>query len=696
MSATTTPLLDHWAPPADAGRPVAVLATTFALDEDFVDRDCLSRFLSVNAVEESLPGAEDVGGGRPTSRSVDDVVARLELEEKLADAAVTVIADRSADAHRSTLRWDLLQVAVPGGALLHSKVTVLLWEHSARVIIGSANLTRAGYRTQAELALAAEVRADTPCLLPRADLRELARELESYLGLLPGRTEGVAAVDRARRTLAAFRDRIDLVPAEKRGGALRVRLAPTSPHVRPLDRFADVWGGGRKATEIRQVSPFYDAASDAAGEAIRATTIARNGAGRHRHTVLTLPTLSGTLPVSEPLRARARQGLLEVRLLDDPTREQRQLHAKCLTIIGPDGTAVLMGSSNHTRYGLGLDGQRRHRELNVWLHARAGSREERRLQGLTPVGEPVPTDLDWVDGDDEDETDALQLPVAFHLLIACRDTDRRWTLTCTVDPERLATLGPWRVTDPTGTLLMSAERWRAEGCPPQWVSQVGGDDIPTSLAVTTDAGSARWSVLVDDRGELPPGPSVKDLTTAQLLAALARGRTLSAAVAEILAGRLASPGEESDDDDVLARYDDPALLFRRGRALGAALDQLEQRLARRLNQVDPVGHLSSRLRTPLGPLGLTEHVSADVEDGRMDTPEAVFTLAEIALAMGRVDWAALLAAPVRGAGADELAAAFDGLELAIDGLGELPADLDDYVRVAVGRSRGCLEALCGS
>lgn len=696
MSTTTTPLLDHWAPPADAGHPVAVLATTFALDEDFVDRDCLSRFLSVNAVEESLPGAEDVGGGRPTSRSVDDVVARLELEEKLADAAVTVIADRSANAQRSTLRWDLLQVAVPGGALLHSKVTVLLWEHSARVIIGSANLTRPGYRTQAELALAAEVRADTPCLLPRADLHELAEELESYLDLLPGRTEGVAAVDRARRTLAAFRDRIDLVPAERRGRGLRVRLAPTSPGVGPLDRFSDVWRADRKATEIRQVSPFYDAASDAAGDAIRATTIARNGAGRHRHTVLTLPTLRGTLPVSEPLRARAQQELLEVRLLDDPTSEQRQLHAKCLTIIGPDGTAVLVGSSNHTRYGLGLDGQRRHRELNVWLHAPAGSREERRLQGLAPVGERVPTDPEWVDGDDEDESDALQLPVAFHLLIARRDAGRHWTLTCTVDPERLATLGPWQVADPTGTLLMSAERWRAEGCPPRWVSEVGGDDIPTTLAVTTDAGIARWSVLVDDRGELPPGPSVKDLTTAQLLAALARGRTLSAAVAEILAGRLAAEGEEFDDDDVLARYDDPALLFRRGRALGAALDELRQRLARRLNQVDPVGHLSSRLRTPLGPLGLAEHVRADVEDGRMDTPEAVFTLAEITLAMGRVDWTALLAKPVQRAGAVELASAFDGLDQAIHQLGDLPDDFDDYVRAAVGKGRECVDTLGGS
>lgn len=698
MSTKTAPLLDHWAPPADAGAPVAVLATTFALEPDVLDRDCLSRFLSVNAVEESLPGAEAVGGGRPTSRSVDDIVARLELEERLADASVTVIADRSADAQRSTLRWDLLQVAVPNGALLHSKVSVLLWENSARVIIGSANLTRAGYRSQAELALAAEIRSGVDCLLPRADLAELADELESYLDLLPGQPEGIAAIDRARRTLATFRDRITGVPAGRRTGGLRARLAPTSQVAAPLDRFPEVWRRDRKPTEIVQVSPFYDANSDDAGEAIRKAVIAYNGAGQHEHVVLTLPTLRGALPVSEPLRERAEQGLLEVRLLDDPSDQRRQLHAKCLTVRGPDGTAVLIGSSNHTRYGLGLGGKRRHRELNVWLHAGTGTPAERRLLELTPVGESVPTDTEWVNGDDEDEVDTPVLPLAFQQVITRRDEAGRWTLTCTVDPALLRALPSWRVADHTGTQLMTSQQWNEEGAPAQWASAVGGGDIPTFLTVTTGSDTARWSVLVDDRGELPPGPSVKDLTTAQLLAALARGRTLSAAVAEILAEKLASEEVDFNDDDVLARYEDPALLFRRGRALGAALDQLEERLARSLNEVDPVGHFSSRLRSPLGPLGLTEHVLVDVDDGRMEKPEAVFTLAEIALSMGRVDWAVLLGERPNGAGpaAGELAAAFDRLARAIDQLGDLPTDLDEYARESVERSRRCLSTIGGS
>lgn len=158
-------LLDRWQPPPGAGAPIAVFAATFALEADFVDRDCLSRFLSVTGVDESTDGG--------TSRTVDDIVARIELEDLLGGVTVSVLADRSSVQARSTLRWDLLPCSVPNG-LLHSKVAVLMWEHSTRVLIGSANLTSAGYRKQVEMMLSIDLGPE--CLLSRTDLIELADE----------------------------------------------------------------------------------------------------------------------------------------------------------------------------------------------------------------------------------------------------------------------------------------------------------------------------------------------------------------------------------------------------------------------------------------------------------------------------------------------------------------------------------------
>ena len=65
-----TPLLDFWQKPADAGEPVALLATTYALEPDFFEQNCLARFLEVSSVNEE-------------TKSVDDIVAAVELHESL-------------------------------------------------------------------------------------------------------------------------------------------------------------------------------------------------------------------------------------------------------------------------------------------------------------------------------------------------------------------------------------------------------------------------------------------------------------------------------------------------------------------------------------------------------------------------------------------------------------------------------------
>ena len=61
-----TPLLDFWQKPADAGEPVALLATTYALEPDFFEQNCLARFLEVSSVNEE-------------TKSVDDIVAADQL-----------------------------------------------------------------------------------------------------------------------------------------------------------------------------------------------------------------------------------------------------------------------------------------------------------------------------------------------------------------------------------------------------------------------------------------------------------------------------------------------------------------------------------------------------------------------------------------------------------------------------------------
>ena len=46
---------------------------------------------------------------------------------------------------------------------MHAKLTLLVWENCARLLIGSANLTEHGYRKNRELMAAFDFGAEEPC-----------------------------------------------------------------------------------------------------------------------------------------------------------------------------------------------------------------------------------------------------------------------------------------------------------------------------------------------------------------------------------------------------------------------------------------------------------------------------------------------------------------------------------------------------
>lgn len=610
-----TPLLDLWTPPVGAGDPVALLATTFTLEPDFFERDCLARFVAVSSVDED-------------SGTVSDVVARIELEEKLAETRITVLADRGTRADRSSLRWDLLHAYVPGG-LLHAKVAVLLWSRATRVIIGSANLTAAGYRRQIELAMAADL--GPRCVLPAAALGFLADELVSYLDLLPGQGATHPAGRRAEATIALFRQRVaEMGPPSSRRSKLVAVLAPSGAGRSPLRTFESVWDGPRPR-RATQLSPFWDADDISVVRQVRRLL---TGQGSRSHVVASVLTPEGTVPV--PLQVRNQvHGTYEL-ARDD--QELRTLHGKCLLVESDRWVAALVGSSNHTRAGMGLNGGASHRELNVWLGADAQSDEGQWLKALVSLGRPVPSETASAEATDADETEDLppSLPLGFALCrLQCEeDSDGpNWRLVLQLNPPKLPSV--WSVRTPSGRPLLASTGWEAQGRPPTSLVDVPDGDLPAYLDVEWDGDTAPWTVVVDDPHSLPPGPQVSSLTVRQLLSALAVGKSITAALRDELLAQLEQTVIEAAALDPLRRFDDRSSLLRRGRALSAALAQLQLRLERPVMATDA---LEARLRSPLGPNHLADKTYEAVRDGDQSTAEALFTVAEILLTVGRVEW----------------------------------------------------------
>ena len=612
-----TRLLDHWSPPDGAGTPIACLATTFTFEADFFAQDCLSRFLSLSTVS----GEGD---------AISSIAAVLEEEDRLSETQVSVLVDRSSSAEKRNLRWDVLPVAVPGG-LLHAKVAALLWERSARIILGSANLTSAGYRRQVELSLAIDV--DANCQIPRSVLDDLIVEFRHLAGLVPGPSSGPKG--RALATIDLLAARVaELNLPSTAGSSTRLAVAPGRPGVSPLDRVGDVWRGGQPLRAV-VLSPFWDDKVPApAVEAVRRRLTGRPANRRAMTLVVAIDPFTGTVQAPPSL---ASQLGARVVAFDPPDSELRSLHAKLVLLESDEWLAALIGSSNATEAGLGLDRQHGHHELNLWLGCPAGSKIAKHLRALARIGNRIELgDERWEPVPDEDEPTTPVLPLGF---VSC-------TVSAATPPQLLLELEPailpngWDVRTPAGHEVLTAAAWRTGGSPRSAAVGLPDEVIPAFLFVRRDADDqsyqATWTANVEDRSALPLPAELAELPVDLLLAALASTRPLPVAVEHELRRRERTNSEGGRIElDPLRRYDDSGLLLQRARHLSLALWRLQLRLGRPATSLDA---LHWRLNGVFGPLAIADGlVSATLEQQTLPG-EAQFLLAELALTIHAVDW----------------------------------------------------------
>ncbi|OBJ87751.1 hypothetical protein A9W97_17405 [Mycobacterium gordonae] len=610
-------LLDHWSPPDGAGQPVACIATTFTFESDFFTQDCLSRFLSLSATT-----AE--------GDAISSIAAVLEEEDRLSEAQVSVLVDRSTPAEKRNLRWDLLPVGAPGG-LLHAKVAALLWERSARIILGSANLTSAGYRRQVELALPIDL--DDGCQMPRAVLDELVRELRRLVDLVAGPPTGPKG--RALATMDQLAARVDSLHLPRASGSkVFVAVAPSRPGTSPLDRLNDVWRGGQplRATLL---SPFWDeAAPSPAVEAIRRRLTGRPASSRRMTFVVAVDPFTGTVHAPPSL---ANQSGATVTTFDPPDPELRALHAKLLLVESEDWLAALIGSSNATEAGLGLHAYNGHQELNLWMGCPAGSKAAKHLRALARLGERINLDdTRWEPVPDEDEPTTPVLPLGF---VQCTvDAGRPPRVHLEFSSKSLPT--SWQVRSPAGQELASADGWRAAGSSRSMIADLDGEALPSYLfvqwMVDGEKLEATWTVNVADRGRLPPPAELAELKFDVLLAALASTRPLPVALELELRRRQRAADEGLHIElDPLHRFDDSGLLLQRARHFSLALWRLQERLGRPATNIDAVHW---RLEGALGPIAIADGLVQAAQMRETLPGEAHFLLAELALTVAAVDW----------------------------------------------------------
>ena len=620
MSDSRKPL-EHWLAPAGAGKPLACLATSFSFDIDFFEQECLGRFLG-------LDWRRNEGD--------DGLAFLIEQEEKLAETRVSAIVDRASAIEGRSLRWDLLPVGVRGG-VMHAKVCLLVWENLVRCVIGSANLTPDGYRRNLEAQCVFDTSAESGP--PAQVFREAIDALRSLVARAPGdkrkqgpKREALATLADAERRLAEFGER----PARR--GEPRIAIVQGGPDDAVLDGFGRVWKGGppRSATVL---SPFFDAPEGNAAAPALVERLAAKGNARIRFVVdAELPAQPGSrVPVQvAPAVLESVPGRIdcELRALK-PTdeRELRRLHAKAILLESASHRAVLVGSSNFTRPGLGL-GNPANLEINVAIGAARDSEAGAALVDLIPVGDRIePEETEWEPEPPDDEPEQPELPWGF--LEALVDPVPPATLRLRLDPTELP--ARWAVHDPGGGALTDSALWESEGRPDSLKVPITSDELPFYLQVTWSGADreseANWPVNVTDKVALPPPEELRSLPVDALLKALASTRPLHEGLTEALR----SPARESPGGelDPVARFAATGQLMRRARLASQAFVGLRDRLERPAATEEA---LAWRLQGPFGPKAIAEGLLDQAEAGGSVRGETSFLLAELSLTLSRVDW----------------------------------------------------------
>ncbi len=611
-------LLDLWRGEDDFGEPIGCVATSYTFQADFFEEQCLGRFLRMD-----------------TESAQDERGYILEHETKLAQAFACVLVDQSQVAGNRSLRWHLLPVRIRG-AIQHAKLTLLHWEDCVRLLIGSANLTVPGYRSNFEHMASLDFRpgAGPPITI----LRDALGCLRALRQLSPG-DEHAAGPQQA---LIEF---LDGVAAKTRHwgaegwrrGEPRCSLVWTGP-ARPslFARMGELWSGPR-ATFARVLSPFFDDGKDA-----RATTdaleqellLARGenviefvGPG-HR-----APDGAIELMIPEALRKPSRAAV-EHRFAfvsDVPTDgegERRALHAKSLWVDRDARALFVVGSSNFTVNGTGLARVPNFEANLIYEIPDVNAAFAKVCGAASPPREDV--DLEGEvrflhDPDDGGETDDgsefRPLPDAFGaaLFDPVRDGGTLLLELLTSPPHG------FRVSGGEATLLDGAAL--AAGDWPRVISvRWPRPRPPSSLDVVWEqdgeALRAVWVVNVTDRAALPPPDELRQLNLEELLQVLTSARPYHQAVARIIKARTpARPPEDGPVVDPHKKVNTSAYLLRRMKRLAAALEGLRERLQRAVFSRDA---LLWRLRGPLGPLALARRLAA--EEGEA----AGFMIAEVA------------------------------------------------------------------
>jgi hypothetical protein len=638
-------MLDLWRPPHGAGDPVGCLATTYTFAPGLFDEQCLARFLEI----ESEPNREDLA-------------FLLERESRLGSVYAGVLVDYTQAGVEHSLRWDVLPVRIRAGKQ-HAKLSLLAWTRHIRIIVASANITDAGYRTNYEVAGTVECDPEDP---KGERVAEAIGFLRSLLRAVPAAAERPPEVGRAYGFLEQVERQARKWNEKRRRGSVRQQLVFTLPSLGPgslarsgLDEAMGACRArGGSPHEAWIASPFFDV--DEETSRVTAALCKAMARGRGRYLCFCVPVSGDGKGGGAPRLAAPRslvttplsyQGGVSVEVLPDvdEDKNRRPWHAKMLGLLADGYSALVVGSSNFTCAGMGVT-ERRNAEANLLtiVDRVAYGREANELEAVWPKMEQIanPEAAEWLgaktDREEEEVAAGVPLPAGF-LGATYRAGDER-RIAVRLDPSGLPA-GSWRIAScgRHEMELLCSVNWAAQGNP--GVIEVAWAPVqpPEKLLVQWGEHEGFLPLNVEDGRRLPPPVQLEKMSADDMLLILAASDP-SGAFRVWAKRQQANADSDGDLDsavpvdlDPLRRYDLQATYLHRIRRRARVLAQLRANLQR---PVWGKQALEWRLRGLVGIQSLAERLFREFASADGPAGEALLTLADFLIVLHEVDYQA--------------------------------------------------------
>lgn len=595
--------LELWEKPDEAGEAIGCLSTSFTFDSGEFEEECLSRFLQLSS-----------------DAKEEKTIQVLELETRLQQlGAVTAFVDSHNASGKRSPRWTIAPVHVVG-AVFHPKVQLLVWSNWVRIIVGSANLSMAGLRYNTELAIAFDYSDNLPANLDFAlDVLKFFKRINKEARSSEKGQENVNTLIAKTEALLRGLDLLKpdynyyFVPTIPKGASVFDQIGEIKKSLIFDSAMVESPSFDLPETKNEPAEQIWELLRKNGGATVTYNLQGREDKKQNSYDLIAPESLMKTLKENQTVKVR----MYEAKKSDRGDYHGRILHSKLIAFSGEKKSLLLVGSSNFSTLGLGLNKKKSNYEANVVFLLDSDKTTRRFLDEIFLPSDEIDTEkVSWIPDKTVDQAEQIaQIPFPDFInsiTFNSKDDESYYTISSDKDAPQ------FNVSRPDGQTLDAIIK-KEKNTIIQFVKHI----VPYSdLKIEWDGKSSLFPVSIESQDAIPAPDYLRNLSLEDLVSLLSSNLPLQKALQRFLRKKKEEEGKYEEIVNPHDRVDTSKFILQRTRQFGWAISALKRQIENNPNTIE---QLKWRLTGPLGVFAVKDAILRFFPDPE----ERTFFLAEM-------------------------------------------------------------------